>query len=216
MEKKVELFDVSFAIGGRPLWEGVDMELPAGVVSAITGPSGSGKTSLLHCLGLLERFSSGTYVLEGEDVSAVSARRARQLRREKIGYLFQDFAIIENDTVAQNVEIAAERGVRRKARQQLVADALQAVGLGGRGADKTFVLSGGEQQRVALARLLVRKPPLVLADEPTAALDRHNASMVLSLLRTLALDNDSAVLVVSHDPWVLEQCDEVLTHVISC
>ena len=206
MEPTVRAIDLTYCIGSRTLWTDLNFEVSAGSFTALTGPSGSGKTTLLNCIGLLDRPTAGELTVCGHSTSGISERRARALRRTAIGYLFQDFALVEADSIRDNVALAAPVGLGRRERLDRVSAALDAVGLAGRQKEKVFVLSGGEQQRVALARILVRQPELILADEPTASLDRSNAAMVLDLLREQA-EAGAAVIIVSHDPWVVSQCD---------
>lgn len=192
----------------RTVWSGIDLTVREGERVGLTGPSGCGKSTLLNCIGLLESLDSGELRLDGEELSRASARTRMRHRRHSIGYLFQDYALIDNDTVAQNVLLAAPRAARRgrPGKRRLLDEALAAVGLAGRDEEKVFQLSGGEQQRVAMARLLARRPGIVLADEPTASLDRENATVILGHLEALAAEG-AAVLIVSHDPWVIGQCD---------
>lgn len=207
MDSRIELRAASKSVGDRGarrfLWKGVNFSVSQGEIVALTGPSGSGKSTLLNCVGLLDTLDEGEILFGGQDVSGTSARGRMRLRRFDVGYLFQDYALIDNESVAQNVDIAVNR---RRNRHELIQDALDAVGLAGRGKDPIYRLSGGEQQRVAMARILVRKPPIVLADEPTASLDRNNASAILLHLRRLA-DEGAGILLASHDPWVIGQCD---------
>ncbi|AKK07336.1 ABC-type antimicrobial peptide transport system, ATPase component [Corynebacterium mustelae] len=206
MVERIKAVGVTKQVGpkshARTLWKDLDLEVNSGEMVCITGASGSGKSTLLNCLGLLDTVEAGTISLNGTNVTGASERARMRMRRENIGYLFQDYALIDNDTVEQNVKIA--RTTKNK-NALSVEDALEAVGLGGRGSEQVFQFSGGEQQRVAMARLLVRKPSIVLADEPTASLDRRNAAIILGHLRNLAHEG-AAVVVVSHDPWVIEQC----------
>ncbi|MBP3089138.1 ABC transporter ATP-binding protein [Corynebacterium sp. sy017] len=191
----------------RVLWEGINVDIDAGERVCITGESGCGKSTLLNCIGLLEKFDAGQLFLNGVDLTQASTRTKMRFRRETIGYLFQDYALIDNETVAQNVTLAARSNAKKS--PQSLHTALEIVGLRGREQEKVYQLSGGEQQRVAIARLLVRQPDIVLADEPTASLDRGNATTILEQLDILAAKGASIV-IVSHDPWVVEQCDRTV------
>lgn len=173
-----------------------------GEMLALTGPSGAGKSTLLNCLGLLERVDSGTIRVGDQTITNLRAGGQRRFRSDTLGYLFQNYALIENATVDANLAIAGRR--------EAFAPALQAVGLAGRGQDPVYRLSGGEQQRLAVARLLVKKPTVVLADEPTAALDTDNTDLVLTLLRRLAEDG-CAVVIATHSKEVEGHCDNTLT-----
>ena len=196
-------------IGQRTLWRGLDLTVNPGELACITGPSGSGKTTLLNCIGLIDRPDQGTIALTGTSYRRIRGRAARRARRESLGYLFQDFALIDQDTVADNLALALPVTTPRRRKNQVIADALGKVCLAGREGDRVYQLSGGEKQRVALARVLVRRPPVVLADEPTASLDRDNAAVILGLLRGLAAGG-AGVLMVSHDPWVVGQADRTI------
>ncbi|WIB26442.1 ATP-binding cassette domain-containing protein [Curtobacterium sp. MCSS17_015] len=186
--------------GGRTLWDALSFDVAAGEVLALTGPSGAGKSTLLDCIGQIDVLDAGTVSIAGV-TAARSGRRARLLRRDHLGYLFQDFGLVPDMTVQANVEIG--RVPRRGGGRGLpTAAALERVGLAGRATDRAYELSGGEQQRVALARLLVKQPDVVLADEPTSALDEGNAQMVLDLLGEFAADG-AAVVVATHVPTVV-------------
>ncbi|MFJ7985751.1 ATP-binding cassette domain-containing protein [Streptomyces sp. NPDC096351] len=205
----IEIQNLTKAYGSRTLWSGLDFTVEPGRLLALVGASGSGKSTLLNCLGLLDAPSSGAIRHEGRDVTKFSPRAARLYRRDVLGYLFQNYALIENATVAANLDIAiAPR--RRSAGAPTIAEALERVGLAGREKDRVHRLSGGEQQRVALARLIVKQPSLVLADEPTGALDEDNTALVVDILRAMS-DEGCAVVIATHDSSVRDRCDTVLT-----
>ncbi|GAA2009605.1 ABC transporter ATP-binding protein [Nocardiopsis rhodophaea] len=168
---------------------------------ALVGPSGSGKTTLLNCLGLLEQPSGGAILYGGKRLTRLGAGGRRRFRRAHLGYLFQNYALMENATIKQNLDVAGRE-------QQLQARALERVGLAGREREKVHRMSGGEQQRIALARLMVKRPSLVLADEPTGALDEDNGRVVIDTLRQMA-DEGCAVVVATHNDVVRDACDEV-------
>ena len=189
--------------GDRTLWRNLSFTADAGDLVALTGASGSGKSTLLHCLALLEPATAGRVLVDGTDLTRLRAGGARRFRRDSLGFLFQGYALVENASVRANLELAVG-GVRR-ARRAPLEDALERVGLGGRGDEPVYRLSGGEQQRVALARLLVRRPRLVLADEPTGSLDAENGRRVIASLQMMAADG-CAVVVATHDPEVAAAC----------
>ncbi|WP_067794055.1 ATP-binding cassette domain-containing protein [Actinomadura formosensis] len=195
--------NLSKSFGRRTLWSDLALTAKAGEMLAVTGPSGSGKSTLLNCIGLLESPTSGQILYEGTDTTRFGRRAARRFRRDVLGYLFQNYALIENATVAENLDIASPNRRDRHARH---LDALDRVGLVGREKEKVHHLSGGEQQRVALARLLVKQPSLILADEPTGALDSANAAMVIDTLRQLS-DTGCTVIIATHSDYIQGRCD---------
>ncbi|WP_017587796.1 ATP-binding cassette domain-containing protein [Nocardiopsis ganjiahuensis] len=197
----ITLEHLSKSFGDRVLWEELDLTVEPGRMLALVGASGSGKTTLLNCMGLLERPGGGRILFEGTDLTRLGPGRRRRFRRDHLGYLFQNYALIENATVKANLDVARRRGTRPDH-----ASALAGVGLAGRGRERVHHLSGGEQQRVALARLMVKQPSLVLADEPTGALDHANSTVVVDVLRRMSR-RGCAVVVATHDPAVRDACD---------
>jgi putative ABC transport system ATP-binding protein len=180
----------------------VTLRVQAGDFMSIVGPSGSGKSTLLGLLGLLDLPSSGTVRVAGQDVAALDDARRSALRGTSIGFVFQQFHLIPHLTAAANVETALlYRGMRASARRKLAMDALALVGLEPRADHRPLQMSGGEQQRVAIARAIVTEPLVILADEPTGALDSANAAHVLEIFHNLQ-SNDRAVVVVTHDPGI--------------
>jgi putative ABC transport system ATP-binding protein len=176
----------------------VSLEIGDGEFVAIMGPSGCGKSTLLNLLGLLDSPSSGAYWFFGEDVARRSESQLTRLRREHIGFVFQSFNLIDDLTVAENVEVALlYRQVPRAMRKQRVREALERVGIAHRAGHRPQQLSGGQQQRVAVARALVSSPQLILADEPTGNLDTVNGEAVMALL-TDAARAGVTVIMVTH------------------
>ncbi len=204
----IDVLTVSKQRGGRTVWKDLTFSVDAGEVVALTGPSGCGKSTLLDCVGHIDRVDSGTISIGGVDAGR-SARRARLLRRDHIGYLFQDFGLVHDATVGANVDLARPTG-RGRRRGLSTGAALEQVGLRGRSSARTHELSGGEQQRVALARLLVKQPSVILADEPTSALDAVNAALVLDRLEAFAAAG-AAVLIATHAPSVTARVHRVVT-----
>mgnify|MGYP000850972646 CR=1 FL=1 len=179
-----------------------------GKITAITGPSGSGKSTLLNIIGLLERPDRGRVEIFNQSNINPATRRAMLLLRHKIGYLFQNFALIDNQTVKENLLVAL--AYRKGDKNRMIAKALENVGLAGFEKKKVYQCSGGEQQRIAVARLLLKPCELVLADEPTGSLDEGNKRTIFSLLRLLQ-ESGKTIIVVSHDPEVIDLCHEEIS-----
>ena len=192
-----------------PLWENLSFDVPPHSITALTGPSGSGKSTLLNCIGALETPDSGSIQVFGTEVTKLGYRKARKYRRDYVGYLFQDYALIPDQTVYDNINLAARPNqiFPSKAMLTQVAEVLEQVGLAGYERRQVCELSGGEQQRVAIARLLVRPPKVVLADEPTGALDHDNSLRVIGHLRDLA-DGGASVVVATHSDLVADSADQ--------
>ena len=206
---------VSKVYGGKRLrteaLREVDLTIAAGEAVALMGPSGCGKSTLLGVLGLMIRPTSGRLLVSGVEVTVDERRRARW-RNEMFGYVHQDFAIIDDESVERNVMIPLEYAsprIGRKERRARACEAISQVGLEWAVRTKASQLSGGERQRVAIARSLVNKPALVLADEPTAALDSGTAQEIITLLLAVR-ERSASVLVGTHDPQVAERCDRII------
>jgi putative ABC transport system ATP-binding protein len=185
-----------------PVLEAVDLELAEGEWVAILGPSGSGKSTLLNILGLLDRPDAGIYELAGEDVSDIGDTRRAELRNRRIGFVFQSFNLLPRTSALENVAAPLlYRGVRRAARLDRARDALERVGLAEQVDYDPGQLSGGQLQRVAVARALVGEPALLLADEPTGNLDSRSGAEVMELFSALH-QSGTTVLMITHDPTV--------------
>ncbi|WP_422753088.1 ATP-binding cassette domain-containing protein [Micromonospora sp. WMMD708] len=200
---------ISKSYGSRTLWSDLSFGLEKGEMKAVVGPSGSGKSTLLNCLGTLETVDSGEILVDGKDVVKYGSRSQRRFRRDTLGYLFQNYALIENASVSFNLRVAMTRADGRGRSHDICEAALRRVGLAGRSNEMVYRLSGGEQQRVALARLLVKRPTLVVADEPTGAVDTENAKMVIGALREMA-GNGCAIIIATHSKIVQDNCDSSL------
>jgi len=192
------------AVGVEAL-RGVDLQVHAAEFLAVMGPSGSGKSTLLSILGCLEPPTSGTYRLDGQDVASFDERRAARVRRQRIGFVFQSFNLLPRSTALENVALplvyAKVPPAERRARAE---EALRAVGLEDRAEHQPSQLSGGEQQRVAVARALVIRPTVVLADEPTGNLDSRSAAEVLEVLETIHA-RGATIVMVTHAREVAER-----------
>ena len=189
----------------------VDLCLHRGEFLAVMGPSGSGKSTLLHLLGCLDRPTTGRYLLEGRDVSRLADRELAAVRNATIGFVFQRFHLLRDESARRNVELPLlYAGMPRRERARRAAEALDAVGLGGRVRHRPGELSGGEQQRVALARALVKRPRLLLADEPTGNLDSVSGGRVLELIEEEGR-RGTTIIMITHDPEVAARAQLQLT-----
>jgi putative ABC transport system ATP-binding protein len=178
----------------------IDLRIDSGEFVAIMGPSGCGKSTLLNMIGLLDRPTGGTYALEGREVAGLPESDLTDIRKRRIGFIFQNFNLIDELTVHENVELALlYHGISRAERRARVDTVLDKVGIAHRATHRPSQLSGGQQQRVAVARAVVAQPPLILADEPTGNLDTAHGEEVMRMLR--ALNEDGATIVmVTHSP----------------
>lgn len=213
----VEARDVSLSLmsGGQPLQvlKNINLAIQPGEVVATVGPSGSGKTSLMMVLAGLQRPTSGQVLIDGRDISGLGEDQLARVRRGTVGILFQNFHLIPTLTAIQNVSLAleiAETGGSRTDIRARATAALEEVGLGHRLDHRPSVLSGGEQQRVGLARAMVTRPRLMLADEPTGNLDQESGERVIKLMFDLARQHGTAMLLITHDPGLADRADRVL------
>lgn len=193
---------------------GVDISLHAGELTLLMGPSGSGKTTLLSIMGCILAPTEGHLSIVGQSTDAMDPESLAHLRRRHIGFVFQSYNLFPTLSALENVRLALDvRGIRGRAGTEEATSALEAVGLGHRLRNYPRNLSGGEQQRVAIARALAGSPALLLADEPTAALDTENGQNVMALLADLARDSSRAILAVTHDNRTLPYADRII-HIV--
>lgn len=196
------LSNINKRFGDKILFENFSLTIERGEFLAIMGESGAGKTTLLNMMGLLDRPDSGTVILCNHKNPIFSSRTAVNLRRHHISYLFQNYGLIDTETVESNMRIATHfKAISKKEEQNLIADALEQVGLHGYEKRKVYTLSGGEQQRVALAKVIAKSPQIIFADEPTGSLDERNRNDVMEILRELN-HKGKTIVVVTHDPFV--------------
>lgn len=177
----------------------IDLTIERGELVSIMGASGSGKSTLLNILGILDNYDSGEYILDGITIRDLSENRAAELRNQLIGFVFQSFNLISYKTALENVALPLYyQGVSRKKRNALAMEQLERMGLADRAHHLPGELSGGQKQRVAIARALVTKPSIILADEPTGALDSHTSKEVMEVFRRLN-DEGMTIIIVTHD-----------------
>lgn len=203
----VELENVSKSYGDKNVLNNLSFKIEEGTFNVIMGASGSGKSTILNIIGLLDKATSGDVILFEQKNIRPFSMKAEQMLKNKIGYLFQNFALIENETVANNLKLALENV--RGNKKEKISVALKEVGLEGYENKKIFKCSGGEQQRVAIARLLLKPCELILADEPTGSLDIKNREIVVKLLKNMQ-EQGKTIIVVSHDPFFESIADNVI------
>ena len=189
----------------------VSIQIESGEMIAIMGPSGSGKSTLMTMIGLLDQPTAGSYLLEGEDVSNLSRVEQARVRNQKLGFVFQNFNLLPRLSALKNVELPLVYGrIGGRERTERARAALEAVGLGSKLDSLPSTLSGGQKQRVAIARSLVHNPSLLLADEPTGALDTHTGAEIMTIFRQLNREQGRTIIVVTHDPEIGRQMDRVI------
>ncbi|HEV8462218.1 MAG TPA: ABC transporter ATP-binding protein [Gaiellaceae bacterium] len=211
MEFVYELNDVTKSYGQVTAIDHIDLTVEPGEFTAIVGPSGSGKTSLLQLLGALDRPTSGEVLFEGRDLARLRDAELTRLRATAIGFVFQQFNLIPTVTARENITLAlAPSGLGSQGRRERVEELLGTVGLEKRGHHIPSKLSGGEQQRIAIARALANEPRVLLADEPTGNLDSKTGAEIIELLRLLSDDRGQTVIVITHDPSIAARTSRVI------
>lgn len=215
MSKLIELHDIkkSYDIGDSKteILHGINLIIQPGELLAIMGASGSGKSTLMNIIGLLDRPTSGEYFLNGEEISGLNDNELSALRNHTIGFVFQSFFLLPRLTAEANVGLTLNyRNTPRKEVKRHCLEMLEKVGMSNRSHHRPSELSGGQQQRVAIARALVGEPKIILADEPTGALDSKTSDDVMALFKQLNKDSDTTTIIVTHDEDVAEQCDRVV------
>ncbi len=193
-----------------PVLKDVSLSVKEGEYLSIMGPSGSGKSTLMNIIGLLDRPTSGTYLFDGIDVSSQNDNKLSLIRNKGIGFVFQNFNLMPRETALANVELPLlYAGVKRRARRELAAAALERVGLSERMTFFPTQLSGGQKQRVAIARAIVNSPKILLADEPTGALDSRSGDQVMDLFKSLNKEGVTIVM-ITHERAVAECADKIV------
>jgi len=199
--------------GAQPLHvlKGISLDIEAGEFVSIMGASGSGKSTLLNILGILDNYDSGEYLLDGTLIKDLSERKAAEYRNRMIGFIFQSFNLIGFKTAVENVELPLfYQGVSRKKRHQQAMEYLDRLGLLDWASHYPNELSGGQRQRVAIARALITQPRIILADEPTGALDSKTSVEVMQLLKELNEQDHMTEIIVTHDPTVARQTNRII------
>lgn len=198
---------------GTPLHvlKGINLTIDSGEFVSIMGASGSGKSTLLNILGILDNYDEGEYHLDGELIQNLSETQSARLRNLKIGFVFQSFNLLNFKTAQENVALPLYyRGVKRSERNRIALEYLDMMGLKEWADHMPNEMSGGQKQRVAIARALIAKPKIILADEPTGALDSKTSKDVMALLRDVSRSEKVTMIIVTHDPAVAEQTDRVI------
>ena len=193
-----------------PILKGIDLHVKEGDFLAIMGPSGSGKSTLMNIIGCLDKANSGTYHIEGTDVSDLSDNQLSDLRNQKIGFVFQNFNLMPKLTACQNVELPLTyMKVSKKERRERALEMLRLVGLEERSDFKPMELSGGQKQRVAIARALVTNPSFILGDEPTGALDTKTSVQIMELFKQFN-EQGKTIVIITHEPEVAQLCKQTV------
>lgn len=191
--------------------KGINLHIEKGELVSIMGASGSGKSTLLNILGILDTYDTGEYYLDGCLIKNLSENRAAELRNKMIGFVFQSFNLINYKDALENVALPLfYQGVSRRQRNKLAMEQLERMGLGDRAHHLPSELSGGQKQRVAIARSLITKPSIILADEPTGALDSKTSHDVMKIFKDLNAETGMTIVIVTHDPGVGEQTNRVI------
>ena len=194
-----------------PALRGVDLDVHAGELVLLMGPSGSGKTTLLSIMGCILSATSGSVRIAGREITNLSEKELPQVRLEHMGFVFQGFNLFPTLTAGENVELMLDlKGIRGAAAKRRAGELMEQVGLGGKYNSFPSDLSGGQKQRVAIARALAGDPQVILADEPTAALDSHTGRTIIEMMCNLAHQRDRAVVLVTHDSRLLEFADRTI------
>lgn len=206
----LELNNITKKFDEKVILNEFSMKVEKGEFVAIVGKSGSGKSTLLNIIGLLDEFDSGDFSIAGYKNIKINSKLSQQIVRDEIGYLFQNFALIESKSVKYNLSLATKYlKLSKEDKEKIIKDALNNVGLKDYVDKKIYELSGGEQQRVAIARLMIKKCNLILADEPTGSLDKENRDKVFSHLKKMQ-ESGKTIILVTHDQEIANKCDRII------
>ncbi len=191
---------------------GLDLEIHEGEFAAIVGPSGSGKSTLMNIIGALDKPTSGFYELNGTDISQLDDSELSEIRNKEIGFVFQNFNLISRTNAIENVELPMlYAGVGRKERRKRAEELLELVGMSDRADHNPNELSGGQKQRIAIARALINTPSIILADEPTGALDSATGRMVMDIFHKLHKEERKTIILITHSPDLASETERILT-----
>jgi len=207
----LELNSVNKSYGGRNIIKNLSFSVPEKSIVSIIGKSGSGKSTILNMIGMLESVDSGTIKIKGKKIPPINSKKATMIRRNTINYLFQSYALINDITVVDNLYVAMEfMDLSKKEKDTLISRVLKDLDIGHLRNKKVNTLSGGEQQRVALARCILKPGDLILADEPTGSLDHNMAEVVFGLIKKLRDDYGKTIIIVTHDMDLAKQTDKII------
>jgi putative ABC transport system ATP-binding protein len=209
---QIENMTKTYTLGGEVVHalQGVSLQIEKGDFLAIIGPSGSGKSTFMNMIGCLDRPDSGSYILDGKEIEKMTDNELAAIRNEKIGFVFQNFHLLTKLTALENVELPLlYRGVKAKERQKIAYECLEKVGLKDRAHHLPNQLSGGQQQRVAIARALVGNPPILLADEPTGALDSKTSKEIIQIMKQLN-EQGHTIILITHDWEVANEAKRIV------
>lgn len=206
----IEIKKVSKNFGEKIVFTNLSYKINDGDMLGIVGRSGCGKSTLLNIIGLLDFDYTGEVLFDGKDVAMLKEKQVNQYIRNNINYLFQNYALIDNETVEYNLLLSLEyEKMPLKKKKEMISEVLESVGLSSYNNKKVYTLSGGEQQRVALARIMLKKGNIILADEPTGNLDEVNARKVMKILKELNKQGKT-IIMVTHNEQLAQECDEIL------
>ncbi|MGE7841104.1 ABC transporter ATP-binding protein [Lysinibacillus sp. NPDC093712] len=197
----IQTKNIGIEISGKKIFSNMSLNINRNEMIAITGPSGSGKTTLLNCLGLIQSVSNGEIMIENQKASNWNEKEKTNFWKKSAAFIYQDYGIIEDENVCYNVTLN-----KRQAKSKFVEEILQTVGLEGRSQEMAAVLSGGEKQRLGVARAIFKKATIIYADEPTASLDKNNREIIINLLRKCS-QNGASVIIATHDERLVTVCD---------